>query len=99
MILLVPLATAVNRAAYKRLRPWFLEADTSSGTKKKVYDIISLFATLLTMHYFVIPFQALSWEHSFQALKNLKFAGHIILVLSYIIFSLIPVRRFPKKTD
>ena len=56
----VPLATAVNRLAFKRLRPHFIEADGSFGAKKKFYDILSYLVTLFAMHYFVMPFQVLT---------------------------------------
>ncbi|RLN73948.1 hypothetical protein BBJ28_00018061, partial [Nothophytophthora sp. Chile5] len=52
--LAVPLATAVNRLAFKRLRPRFIEADGSFGLKKKVYDAMSWehsLATLQNTHF------------------------------------------------
>jgi hypothetical protein len=88
----IPLATAVNRKAFKHLRPYFVEADGSSGLKKKVYDVIGTLCTILTMHYFVIPFLALSWAQSIQALMHLKFAGHVMMIVLYVAFSLVPVR-------
>lgn len=96
----LPLATAVNRLAFKRVRPHFLEADGSAGFKKKLYDAASLVATLLTMHYFVMPFQAMSWDHSLRALQNTHFAGHIVCAVLYVVFSLVPMRKAPtKKVD
>lgn len=53
----VPLATSVNRLAYKRIRPHFFEKDGSAGTKKKLYDLLSFAFAHLGMHYFVMPFQ------------------------------------------
>lgn len=95
----LPLATSVNRLAFKRVRPYFLEKDGSVGLKKKVYDVISVVATLLCMHYFVMPFQAMSFEYSLATLQNTYFAGHIVCVVLYIVFSLVPVPRAPKKKD
>ncbi|RLN74477.1 hypothetical protein BBJ28_00007302 [Nothophytophthora sp. Chile5] len=95
----LPLATAVNRLAFKRLRPRFIEADGSFGLKKKVYDVLSLFLTQFAMHYFVMPFQAMSWEHSLATLKNTHFAGHIACVLLYVVFSAIPVPKPKKKAE
>ncbi len=89
----VPLATGVNRLSFKRVRPWFIEADGSFGFKKRLYDIVGLIASIFACHYLVIPFQCLSWEHSMVALGNLKFAGHVILVVLYIVFSLVPMRK------
>ncbi|KAF0701622.1 Aste57867_7950 [Aphanomyces stellatus] len=92
----IPLATNVNRLAFKRLRPWFLD----SAASKAVYDVVGLVASILTLHYLVMPFQALSWENSIQALTNVKFAGHIILVVLYVVFSLVPMRKIKdKKTE
>ncbi|KAH7484303.1 hypothetical protein KRP22_005476 [Phytophthora ramorum] len=95
----LPLATAVNRLAFKRLRPRFLEADGSFGTKKKIYDVFSFLLTLFAMHYFVMPFQAMSWENSLASLKNTYFAGHIGAVVLYIVFSAIPAPKPKKKTE
>ncbi|OQR92665.1 lysophospholipid acyltransferase [Thraustotheca clavata] len=89
----IPLPTAVNRIAYKRIRPYFLEADGSFGMKKRVYDIVGTICTIFTLHYLVIPFQALSWEHSIVALQHMKFSGHIIMAVLYVVFSLVPMRK------
>jgi hypothetical protein len=93
----VPFATSVNRLAFKRVRPYFLEKDGSSGLKKKFYDLVSLISTLLCMHYFVMPFQAMSLENSLASLKNTYFAGHITCAVLYVVFSLVPAPRAPKK--
>ncbi|DAZ98042.1 TPA: hypothetical protein N0F65_004532 [Lagenidium giganteum] len=95
----LPLATAVNRLAYKRVRPYFLEADGSFGMKKKIYDVISVIVTVLTMHYFVMPFQAMSWEYSLATLKNTHFLGHIVCAVLYVVFSLVPVPKSAKKKE
>lgn len=95
----LPIATAVNRLAYKRLRPRFIEADGSFGTKKKVYDVLSFVLTLFAMHYFVMPFQSMSWEHSLASLKNTYFAGHIASVVLYILFSMVPVPKPKAKAE
>lgn len=95
--LAVPLATSVNRLAFKRVRPYFLEADGSSGLKKKFYDVVSVVTTLLTMHYFVMPFQAMSWEHSLLTLQNTHYAGHIVCAVLYVVFSLVPVPKAAKQ--
>ncbi|KAF1334340.1 Lysophospholipid acyltransferase, partial [Globisporangium splendens] len=89
----LPLATSVNRLAFKRVRPYFLESDGSSGLKKKFYDLVSTIATLLTMHYFVMPFQAMSWENSLKTLQNTHYAGHIVCAVLYVVFSLVPVPK------
>ncbi|KAI9913169.1 hypothetical protein PsorP6_005624 [Peronosclerospora sorghi] len=95
----LPLATAVNRLAFKRLRPRFIEADGSFGVKKKVYDVLSYVVTLFAMHYFVLPFQAMSWEHSLATLKNTYFFGHIAAIVLYMLFSAIPAPRPTKKAE
>jgi hypothetical protein len=95
----VPLATAVNRLAFKRLRPRFIEADGSFGTKKKIYDFLGFLLTLFAMHYFVMPFQAMSLENSLASLKNTYFAGHIVAVVLYIVFSMIPAPKPKKKAE
>ncbi|KAH9157732.1 hypothetical protein AeRB84_000467 [Aphanomyces euteiches] len=91
--MLMPLPTLVNRAAHKRLRPWFLEADGSEGTKKRIYDIVGSVANALGIHYIAFPFITLGWDNSIQGYINLKFSGHIILVVLWVIFSFIPVRK------
>ncbi|KAH9101924.1 hypothetical protein AeMF1_021370 [Aphanomyces euteiches] len=91
----IPLATTVNRLAFKRLRPWFFEEDGKTPGKFKLfYDAVGMVASVLTLHYLVMPFQALSWENSIAALTNVKFVGHIILVVLYVVFSLVPARKF-----
>lgn len=82
----VPIATAVNRLAYKRLRPWFL----NSKILKNIYDLLSIIATSLTMNYLVMPFLVLSWENSMRSLQSVWFAGHLILIAMYAIYSIIP---------
>ncbi|CAH0516904.1 unnamed protein product [Peronospora belbahrii] len=95
----LPLATAVNRLAFKRLRPRFIEADGSFGAKKKVYDFLSYLLTLFAMHYFVMPFQAMSWENSLTSLKNTYFVGHIAAVVLYVVLSVIPTPKPKKKIE
>ncbi|TMW63010.1 hypothetical protein Poli38472_005628 [Pythium oligandrum] len=95
----LPLATSVNRLAFKKIRPYFLEADGSSGLKKKVYDFVGMIATILCMHSFVMPFQSMSLEYSIATLKNTHFAGHITCAVLYIVFTLVPAPRAPKKKD
>ncbi|RHY19658.1 hypothetical protein DYB30_004269 [Aphanomyces astaci] len=98
----VPMATNVGRLAFKRVRPWFLQEDgKTAGPFKAVYDVVGGLASVLALHYLVIPFQALSWENSLQALSNLKFSGHIILAVLYVLFHLVPVRKLKsaKKTE
>ncbi|TDH67510.1 hypothetical protein CCR75_002307 [Bremia lactucae] len=95
----LPLATAVNRLAFKRLRPRFIEADGSFGWKKKIYDLLGFLVTLVAMHYFVMPFQAMSWENSLASLKNVYFVGHIAAVVLYLVFSCIPVPKLKKKSE
>ncbi|KAG1704359.1 hypothetical protein DVH05_006367 [Phytophthora capsici] len=51
------------------------------------------------MHYFVMPFQAMSWENSLASLKNTYFVGHIAAVVLYIVFSCIPAPKPKKKTE
>lgn len=53
----VPLATAVNRELYRRVRPWFLNPDGTDGPLKSVYNLVGIIATSLTMNYLVMPFQ------------------------------------------
>jgi hypothetical protein len=95
----VPFGTAVNRLSRRRIRPYFLEADGSEGFKKKIYDVLSWLCAQLAMHYFVLPFQAMSWEFSLTALKNVHFGGHVVFFALYVLFSLVPVRKLPKKTE
>ncbi|CAH0488773.1 unnamed protein product [Peronospora farinosa] len=95
----LPLATAVNRLAFKRLRPHFIEADGSFGIKKTIYDILSYLMTLFGMHYFVMPFQAMSWENSLVSLKNTYFVGHVAAIVLYVVFSALPTPKPKTKTN
>ncbi|CCI43023.1 unnamed protein product [Albugo candida] len=51
----LPLATTVNRLAYKRIRPYFVNGKLASF--KWMYDAAGTFASVMGMLYFVIPFQ------------------------------------------
>ncbi|RHY34185.1 hypothetical protein DYB32_001077 [Aphanomyces invadans] len=93
--MLMPLPTVVNRLARKKLRPWFLEADGSTGLKKRVYDIVGGVLNALSIHYISLPFLTLGWTESIQAYVNLKFSGHIILGTLLIILYLAPSREHP----
>lgn len=41
--------------------------------------------------------QAMSWEHSLATLQNTYFAGHIICVALYVVFTLVPMPKSAKK--
>ncbi|ETV72371.1 hypothetical protein H257_12520 [Aphanomyces astaci] len=91
--MLMPLPTAVNRVAHKKLRPWFLEHDGSEGFKKHVYDVVGGFLNALSIHYISLPFLTLGWTESMQAYTNLKFSGHIVLVTFLAVLTILPTRK------
>ncbi|KAF0701623.1 Aste57867_7951 [Aphanomyces stellatus] len=87
----VPLPTAVNRLARTVLRPY-----TVDKSWKPLYDIIGTIATSLTINYLAVSFVALSWEESIFGWKSLYFAGHVGLVLVYVLLLLVPRKKIAK---
>ncbi|KAG9403198.1 Lysophospholipid acyltransferase 1 [Aphanomyces cochlioides] len=87
----VPLATAVNRLARSVLRPHFQDKSV-----KFLYDIVGIVATSLTINYLAVSFVALSWEESLYGWTRLHFAGHIGLVVAYLVLQVVPRKKVAK---
>lgn len=88
----VPLATSVNRLAFKRIRPLFMEADgkTPKGSKW-LYEVFSWLCTTLIMNYLATAFQVrplcvwVAMLHLFNQLSSYPF-----LVFSLSTSGLVP---------
>lgn len=84
----VPLATSVNRLAFKKVRPMFMQSDGKTpGSNKWLYDIASWLATTFCMNYLATVFQMLSWERSVIAWRAMYGCGHIGMIVLYIVFA------------
>ncbi|CAI5733884.1 unnamed protein product [Peronospora destructor] len=77
----------------------FFMSRNPAATAKTVYDIMSYLVTLFSMHYFVMPFQAMSWENSLLSLKNTYFVGHIAAKSCFTSCSPPSRHRSQKKTQ
>jgi hypothetical protein len=101
--LTIPLATAVNRLSRKHIRPLFLRSEkdvsatSGSGPLKPLYDVMGMLCTALMINYLAVSFVVLSWEQAFLGFQSMYFAGHIGLLATYIVLSLIPTKRAPKQ--
>lgn len=91
----VPLATTINRLAFKRLRPRFMNPDKTPKGSKWLYDLASMVATSLIMNYLAAVFQALSWENAVTVWTSWYFGGHVVMILMYIVLTF--VIKAPKK--
>lgn len=95
--LTIPLATSVNRLSRKHIRPYFVKQDGTFSRLKPLYDATGLVATALIINYLAVSFVALSWERSIIGFRNMHYAGHICLVLLYLLLSAVPVKKVVKK--
>eukprot|EP00184_Porphyridium_aerugineum_P004381 CAMPEP_0184702002 /NCGR_PEP_ID=MMETSP0313-20130426/22384_1 /TAXON_ID=2792 /ORGANISM="Porphyridium aerugineum, Strain SAG 1380-2" /LENGTH=479 /DNA_ID=CAMNT_0027162289 /DNA_START=237 /DNA_END=1676 /DNA_ORIENTATION=- len=85
----VAFATQVHRNFRRIVRPLFMTPDGKhNGPYKIFYDAFCMVLTNLTTNYFIISFVVLAWENTYNAFKSLYFAGHIMLMLTYLIFGL-----------
>uniref|UniRef100_K3WUZ5 Lysophospholipid acyltransferase n=1 Tax=Globisporangium ultimum (strain ATCC 200006 / CBS 805.95 / DAOM BR144) TaxID=431595 RepID=K3WUZ5_GLOUD len=94
--LTIPLATAVNRLARRHIRPHFLGpsgSEKDAGVSKLLYDVVGMLATALMINYLAVSFVVLSWEQAIAGFASMHFAGHIGLVVAYVVLSLLPTKR------
>lgn len=95
----------MNRLSRKHIRPLFLQAsseyssDASPGPLKPLYDAAGMLCTALMINYLAVSFVVLSWEESLFGFQAMHFAGHVGLIVAYIVLSLIPSgsKRAPKQ--
>lgn len=96
-------ATMVHRQVRRKIRPRFMAEDGKApGPYKPLYDVLSVIATSVTLNYFIMSFVMLAFDLSIEAFRGFHFFGHIILVVSLILFYFgvinAPKRKLPAKT-
>ncbi|KAJ0410282.1 hypothetical protein P43SY_002614 [Pythium insidiosum] len=95
--LTVPLATSVNRLARRHVRPYFLLEDGSAAPLKPIYDIVGMLCTAFVINYLAVSFVVLSWTDAIHGFQSMHFAGHIGLLVAYLLLSSVPIKRTSKK--
>ncbi|TMW63009.1 hypothetical protein Poli38472_005627 [Pythium oligandrum] len=93
----VPLATSVNRLARRHVRPYFLRIDGSDAPAKPLYDLASWVATAITINYLAVSFVVLSWTDAINGFHSMHYAGHVGLLLGYLLLSTVPVKKITKQ--
>ncbi|RLN98182.1 hypothetical protein BBJ28_00019973 [Nothophytophthora sp. Chile5] len=86
--LTVPLATAVNRLARRHVRPYFV-----GHAAKPLYDLVGTLCTALVVNYLAVSFVVLSWDDAVAGFKSMRFAGHIGLVVGYLLLTFVPIKK------
>lgn len=92
----MPLATAVNRLARRHLRVHFVSADGTALPSKRLYDLAGMLCTSLIVNYLAVSFVVLSWERALFGFQSMYFAGHIGLVVVYLLLSTLPAKKKTK---
>ena len=82
----LPLLTACERMGRKKLTPRF----GRGGGRFSAWGIVSILTTQVFFTYCTMPFLLLSWEWSIELWRYYNFAGHILMVLFYVVCSLLP---------
>ncbi|KAG0662638.1 lysophospholipid acyltransferase [Monosporozyma unispora] len=74
---------------YRRnFRPMFLAKDGKTPLKYKwVYDLIGMYVIKLSFGYLVQPFLCLEFKNSIKAWASVYFYGHIIIAVSFFLFT------------
>ncbi|KAF4318251.1 hypothetical protein BBO99_00004368 [Phytophthora kernoviae] len=86
--LTVPLATAVNRLARRHVRPYVIGSPV-----KPLYDLVGMLCTALVVNYLAVSFVVLSWEEAVAGFRSMRFAGHIGLVVGYLLLTFVPIKK------
>jgi D-alanyl-lipoteichoic acid acyltransferase DltB (MBOAT superfamily) len=86
--LTVPLATAVNRLARRHVRPYVLGSPV-----KPLYDLVGMICTAMVVNYLAVSFVVLSWEEAVAGFRSMRFAGHVGLVLVYLLLTFVPIKK------
>lgn len=88
--LTVPLATAVNRLARRHVRPYVVDS-----LIKPLYDFVGMICTALVVNYLAVSFVVLSWEDAVAGFRSMRFAGHVGLVVCYLLLTFVPIKKSP----
>lgn len=74
---------------YRRnFRPIFLAEDGKTPLKYKwIYDLICMYVIKIAFGYLVQPFLVLNLKDSIQAWRSVYFYGHIIIAVSFFLFT------------
>ncbi|CEG40878.1 lysophospholipid acyltransferase [Plasmopara halstedii] len=88
--LTVPLATAVNRLARRHVRPYVVDSPI-----KPLYDVFGMICTAMVVNYLAVSFVVLSWEDAVAGFRSMRFAGHLGLVVCYLLLTFVPIKKSP----
>ncbi|GMF13176.1 unnamed protein product [Phytophthora lilii] len=86
--LTVPLATAVNRLARRHVRPYVVGSPI-----KPLYDLVGMLCTAMVVNYLAVSFVVLSWEEAVAGFRSMRFAGHVGLVVCYLLLTFVPIKK------
>ncbi|KAL3668934.1 hypothetical protein V7S43_006222 [Phytophthora oleae] len=86
--LTVPLATSVNRLARRHVRPYVV-----GSVIKPLYDFVGMICTAMVVNYLAVSFVVLSWEDAVAGFRSMRFAGHVGLVVCYLLLTFVPVKK------
>ncbi|KAH7484302.1 hypothetical protein KRP22_005475 [Phytophthora ramorum] len=86
--LTVPLATAVNRLARRHVRPYVV-----GSPLKPLYDLVGMICTAMVVNYLAVSFVVLSWEEAVAGFRSMRFAGHVGLVVCYLLLTFVPIKK------
>ncbi|CAI5737402.1 unnamed protein product [Hyaloperonospora brassicae] len=90
--LTLPLATSVNRLARRHVRPYVVKS-----ALKPLYDLVGMICTALVVNYLAVSFVVLSWDEAVKGFRALRFAGHVGLVVSYLLLTFVPVEKAARR--
>ncbi|KAF1788153.1 Membrane bound O-acyl transferase, MBOAT [Phytophthora cactorum] len=86
--LTVPLATSVNRLARRHVRPYVVDSPI-----KPLYDLVGMICTAMVVNYLAVSFVVLSWEDAVAGFRSMRFAGHVGLVICYLLLTFVPIKK------
>uniref|UniRef100_A0AAV1TMS0 Lysophospholipid acyltransferase n=1 Tax=Peronospora matthiolae TaxID=2874970 RepID=A0AAV1TMS0_9STRA len=86
--LTLPLATSVNRLARRHVRPYVVDCAI-----KPLYDLVGMICTAMVVNYLAVSFVVLSWEEAVAGFRSMRFAGHVGLVVCYLLLTFVPVKK------
>lgn len=75
----------------RRIRPYFI----GSPSAKKVYDVISVIATAVTINYFAISFVLLEAAPALQVWGSMNYVVHVIVAVMLVVLTVVPSPRKP----
>ncbi|CAA16861.1 membrane bound O-acyltransferase, MBOAT Ale1 [Schizosaccharomyces pombe] len=78
----------VAKYTRRHVRPFFLKPDMETpGPFKRVYDVIGMVATNLSLSYLIISFLLLNLKESIHVWKELYFIVHIYILIALAVFN------------